>query len=291
LKESGYQFGDMLWYYALAHRPGKVREVVNGLISLSLTESTIYPPESELDVTLKKLLMERTTTLEEFAKQDLEAAELLGKMLSGYFTLRLFYELRDGNGQASNQSLSRRQQAATALICVIASADDNIRGGLYDESLDAAVCEDFILALLGEASVFIDQSPPVITLAQIDTLLKTVEDIQTVGSRVYDAADAFFQIVLSSGLGKGSTPADMMKKSTSSLSGSYVMAGSSMMASQLHKSIRDSGVLKGQIKRGWDWRNGVLANSSAADLTRRIRLGLSKDLATLWLEQADSVIL
>ncbi|KAI0134724.1 hypothetical protein BJ170DRAFT_729900 [Xylariales sp. AK1849] len=292
LKEDTYRFGDMLWYYALAHRPGKVRDVLNGLMSISLAESTTYPPESELDDRLKTLLKERTSTLEQFAKQDLEAADLLGKMLSGYATLRRFYELRDDDGKSKGnpRSLSRRQQAATALNFVIASADDNIRGGLYDDTRDAVVSEDFILALLGEASVFVNQTPTVVTLDQIDTLLKAVEDIQTVGSRVYEAADAFFQIVLSSGHGKGSTPADLMKKSTASIGGSFVMTGSSMMASQLHKSIRESGVLKGPVKRTWDWRTSVLAASSSADVLKKIRLNLTKDLANLWLEQADSII-
>ncbi|KAK8874469.1 Nuclear pore complex subunit Nup85 [Apiospora arundinis] len=291
LKKDTFRFGEMLWYYALAHRPGKIRDVLNGLMSISLAESTTYPPNSELDARLKSLLQERTSTLEQFAKQDLEAAELLGKMLSGYATLRKFYELRDGNGKSTSVSLARRQQAATALTFVVASADDNIRGGLYDDTRDAVVSEDFILALLGEASIFVNQSPTVITLEQIDTLLKAVEDVETVGSRVYEAADAFFQIVLSSGQGKGSTPGDLMKMSTSSLGGSFVMTGSSMMASQLHKSIRNSGVLKGPIKRSWDWRTEVLAASSSADILKTIRLGLTKDLANLWLEQADSIIL
>ncbi|KAI0892284.1 hypothetical protein F4806DRAFT_243091 [Annulohypoxylon nitens] len=291
LAKDTFRFGEALWYYALAHRPGKVRDVLNTLMSISLVESTIYPPERELDDTLKQLLRERTTTLEQFAKQDLEAAELLGKMLSGYATLRKFYELRDGDGKTRQKSLSSRQQAATALAAVIASADDNIRGGLYDDTRDAVVSEDFLLALLGEASVFVGQSPPVITLDQIDTLLKAIEDIQTVGSRVYDASDEFFKLVLTSGHGKGSTPADLLKQSTSSLGGSFMMTGSSMIASQLHQSVVKSGVMKGPVKRAWDWRTSVLSGSSSSDVLKQIRLGLTRDLANLWLEQADSVIL
>ena len=118
-----------------------------------------------------------------------------------------------------------------------------------------------------------------------------IEDIQTVGSRVYDASDEFYKLVLASGHGKGSTPADLLKQSTSSLGGSYVMTGSSMIASQLHQSVVKSGVIKGPIRRAWDWRTGVLANSSSSDLLKQVRLGLIRDLANLWLEQADSVIL
>ncbi|CAJ2502746.1 Uu.00g101400.m01.CDS01 [Anthostomella pinea] len=291
LARDTFRFGETLWYYALAHRPGKVRDVLNTLMSISLVESTTYPPDRELDDSLRGLLKERTTTLEQFAKQDLEAAELLGKMLSGYATLRNFYELRDGDGKSNQRSVSRRQQAATALTAVIASADDNIRGGLYDDTRDAVVSEDFLLALLGEASVFVGQSPPVVSLEQIDTLLKATEDIQTVGSRVYAAADEFFKLVLASGQGKGSTPASLLGQSTSSLGGSFMMTGSSMIASQLHQSVVKSGMIKGNVKRAWDWRAKLFAGSSSADVLKQIRLGLTRDLANLWLEQADSVIL
>ncbi|KAI1270031.1 hypothetical protein F5Y18DRAFT_366892 [Xylariaceae sp. FL1019] len=290
LAKDTFRFGETLWYYALAHRPGKVRDVLNTLMSLSLVESTAYPQEKELDETLRTLLKERTATLEKFAKQDLEAAELLGKMLSGYATLRRFYELRDGDGKSHQRSLLRRQQAAASLTAVIASADDNIRGGLYDDTRDAVVSEDFLLALLGEMSVFIGESPPIISLEQIDTLLKAIEDIQTVGSRVYQAADEFFKLVLTPGQGKGSTPANLLSQSASSLGGSYVMTGSSMIASQLHKSVIKSGMIQGRVQRAWDWRATILTGSSSEDVLKKLRLGLTKDLANLWLEQADSVM-
>ncbi|KAI1435215.1 hypothetical protein GGR50DRAFT_340883 [Xylaria sp. CBS 124048] len=291
LAKDTFRFGEALWYYALAHRPNKVRDVLNTLMSISLVESTVYPPDGELDKTLRGLLKERTTTLETLAKQDLEAAELLGKMLSGYATLRQFYECRDGNEKTRQKPRLHRRQAASALTAVIASADDNIRGGLYDDSRDAVVSEDFLLALLGEFSVFVGQSPPVVTLEQIDILLKAIEDIQTVGSRVYEAADEFFKLVLTSGHGKGSTPASLLGQSTPSLGGSFVMTGSSIIASQLHKSVSSSGMLKGNVKRSWDWRTTVFAASGSEDVLKQLRLGLTKDLADLWLEQADNVIM
>lgn len=278
-----------MWYYALSHRTDKVRDVLNLLMSYSLVQSTAYPAEKDLDDELKNLLQKRTETLERRAKQDLEAAQLLGRMLSGYATLRKFYELRDQakDGLAPRKAQTLKKQAASALVAVISSSDDNIRGGLYDETRDAVVSEDFLLALLGEATVFVNQSPATITLDQIDTLLKAIEDIQTVGSRVYDACDEFFDLVLESTQGlKGSTPADLMKKSTSSLSGSsYVMTGSSMLVNQMHKSISSSG----KISRGWDWRKGFTATTKADDVLRKLRLGLARDLATLWLEDADGV--
>lgn len=290
LTKESHRYGEALWYFALSHRTDRVREVLNLLISYSLVQSTAYPPETELDEDLKNLLRKRTETLESRAKQDLEAAQLLGRMLSGYATLRKFYEIRD-EGKLEDMSPSRaltlRKQAALALVAVIASSDDNIRGGLYDDTRDAVVSEDFLLALLGEATVFINQTPSIISLEQIDTILKAVEDIQTVGSRVYEACDDFFNLVLSSGQGlKGSTPADLMRKSTSSLSGSsYVMSGSSMLVSYMQKSTTTGG----RVQRGWDWRRGQLATTKGEDVLRKLRLGLAKDLASLWLEDADGV--
>ncbi|KAM4065462.1 nucleoporin domain-containing protein [Hirsutella rhossiliensis] len=290
LSKESHRYGEALWYFALAHRVDSVRDVLNLLIAYSLVHSTAYPAEKDLDEELKSLLRKRTDTLEMRAKQDLEAAQLLGRMLSGYATLRKFYEIRDGEkleDMSASKVASLKKQAAAALVAVISSADDNIRGGLYDESRDAVVSEDFLLALLGEATAFVSQSPATISLEQIDVLLKAIEDIQTVGSRVRDACDDFFNLVLASGQGlKGSTPADLMTKSTSSLSGSsYVMSGSSMLASHLHRSMAAGA----KVHRGWDWRRVWTANTKGDDVLRKLRLGLAKDLAALWLEGADGV--
>lgn len=263
--------------------------MLNLLISYSLIQSTVYPAEKDLDEGLRNLLRNRAETLGQRAEQDLEAAQLLGRMLSGYATLRKFYELRD---ELQSKSLSRtktltlKKQAAFALVAVISSADDNIRGGLYDESRDAVVSEDFLLALLGEATVFIHQSPTIITLEQIDILMKAIEDIQTVGSRVYSACEEFFELVLSSGQGlKGSKPSDLMQKSTTTLSASsYVMSGSSMLVNHLQKSVAAGG----KIQRGWDWRKDFSMTTKADEVLRKLRLGLAKDLATLWLDEADA---
>lgn len=288
LSKESHRYGEALWYFALSHRTDRVREVLNLLTSYSLIQSTAYPPEKELDTDLKNLLQKRAQTLEERAKQDLEAAQLLGRMLSGYATLRKFYGLRDEyseGGVSSSKAASLKKQAAFALVAVIASSDDNIRGGLYDDTRDAVVSEDFLLALLGEATVFINESPSVITLDQIDVVLKAVEDLQTVGSRVYDACDEFFNIVLSSGQGlKGSTPADLMKKSTGTLgASSYMLTGSSMLASRINTSMASSG----KIQRGWDWRKKWSTTTKGEDVLRKLRFGLAQDLATLWLNEAD----
>lgn len=305
LARDSHRYGEAMWYYALAHRPNKVREVMNLLISYSLIQSTAFPPTNDLDDYLHKLLTDRSRTLEHCAKQDMEAAELLGKMLSGYASLRQFYDIRDNESSLPNATpLARRQQAAAALISVIASSDDNIRGGLFDQTRDGIVSEDFLLALLGEALVFVTDpdntnihhgqfAAPVITLDQIDIILKAIEDLQAVGSRVYTACDEFLQLVLASAPGglKGSTPADLLKRSTSGTSGSFMLTGSSLMASQLQRSLSGSGALgKVNAKRGWDWRTEVAAKTTGEDVMRRLRLGLAKDLASLWLADADAMV-
>lgn len=303
-----------MWYYALAHRPHKVREVMNLLISYSLIQSTAFPPANDLDDYLHKLLTDRENALKQCANQDMEAAELLGKMLSGYASLRQFYDIRDNDKAlpAATTPHARRQQAAAALVSVIASSDDNIRGGLLDQTRDGIVSEDFLLALLGEALVFVSDpdntnihhghlAVPAITPDQIDVMLKAVEDLQAVGSRVYNACDEFLQLVLASAPGglKGGTPADLMRKSTAaggSGGGGNVMmlAGSSLVASQLQKSLGGAGagaaLGKVSVKRGWDWRGRVGAKTDGRDVMTRLRLGLAKDLASLWLGEADAMV-
>jgi hypothetical protein len=298
LAEGSHNYGEALWYYALSHKTEKVKDVLDLLISLSLVQSIAYPPESELDNYLKRLTTSPQDTLSEISRMDLEAAELLHRMLSGYATLRRFYTLRDDEVQAPKRgkyrtgALARKREAASALLAVIMSSDDNIRGGLYDEERGAVVSVDFLLALLGEAMVFVNQPDMGLTAPQIDILLKAIEDLQTVSSRVRSACDEFLQTVIASGQGlKGSTPTDMLRKSTSNTSGtsSFSLVGSSMLASQLKQSMGSSGVLvKGNIKRGWDWRQGISAGTSTEDVLRILRLGLAKDLAKAWLVEVDS---
>jgi len=275
-----------------------VKDVLDLLNSYSLLQSTAYPPTAELDEYLERLISSPKDALTELSEMDVEAAELLHKNLSGYATLRKFYALRDeelsiSNGQKPRQgSIARKEEAAAALMAVITSSDDNIRGGLYDEERGAVVSVDFLLALLGEAMVFVNTSNFMMTVPQIDILLKAVEDIQTVGPRVYEACNDFLKTVIASGQGlKGSTPSDMLRKSTSNASGtsSFSLVGSSMLASQFKQSMGGSGVLvKGNIKRGWDWRSGITATTTSEDVLRILRLGLAKDLAKAWLVEVDN---
>lgn len=267
------------------------------LISFSLIHSMAYPPEAEMDGHLQRLISSPKSALTELSKCDFEAAQLLHKMLSGYATLRKFYDARDeetrliAGEKPKLGALARKSEAVSALMAVITSADDNIRGGLYDEGRGAVVSVDFLLALFGEAMVFVNQPQLSLDPSQIDTLLKAIEDLQTVPTRVYAACNEFLQTVIASAQGlKGSSPMDLLKKSNSSISGtsSYSLVGSSMLASQLQRSIGNSGVIvKGNVKRGWDWRRGLSASTTGEDILRILRFGLANDLAKVWILEAD----
>ena len=88
---------------------------------------------------------------------------MLHTHLTGYATLRKFYDLRDEEvnlepGQKPRlRPIARKNAAATALLAVINSAADSIHGGLYDEDRGSIVQVDGLLALLGEAMVFVDR--------------------------------------------------------------------------------------------------------------------------------------
>jgi hypothetical protein len=66
------------------------------------------------------------------------------------------------------------------------------------------------------------------------------------------------------------------------------MVGSSMFKSQTSSgsggnSAESSGVLvKGPLKRGWDWRSNVQKEAEPDLVMRILRLGLAKDFARGW---------
>ena len=95
---------------------------------------------------------------------DPKAAEMLHTHLTGYATLRKFYDLRDEEVNSETdqhpraRAKARKTAAATALLAVINSAADNIQGGLFDENRGSVVQVDGLLSLLGEALVFINRT-------------------------------------------------------------------------------------------------------------------------------------
>ena len=149
--------------YARAHNRRKVKAVVDLLISYSLVQSRAYPASADLDPELHSLIKDPKTCLESIASVDEEAARVLQFYLSGYATLRRFFEIRDeavnlqDGKQPRFKPLARQRAAAKALVAVISSAADNIYGGLYDPDRDSAVQVDGLLALLGVALVFVNR--------------------------------------------------------------------------------------------------------------------------------------
>lgn len=117
-----------------------------------------------MDQNLGGLVNRPREALAGIASMDPEAAELLQSLFGGYATMRKFYDLRDEEVQLKDgqkpslRPLARKTAAAATLLTVIASAADNIQGGLYDEETKAVVQVDGLLALLGEAMVFVDST-------------------------------------------------------------------------------------------------------------------------------------
>ena len=304
-------------YYALAHSTKKVKNVLDLLISLSLVESVAYPPLAKLDADLGLLVFDAKSTLTNLGGRDPEAAELLQTYMSGYATLRKFYDLCDAEvnlkeGHKSNlRPIARKKAAVAALLAVIASSADNIHGGLYDEDRNAVVQVDGLLALLGEATIFVDRKSHihkllapqadsfpeptrVLELPQIFSLLAAVEDLETVTPRIYSQCEECFQSTLAAAHGalQAPSPQELLKKSVSELTASsgFSLVGSEMLEGAGTSGERGAtnGLLgKGKskdVKRGWDWRLRLSKDAKGSDVLRILRLGLAKEVARTWTE-------
>ena len=248
---------------------------------------------------------------------DPKAAEMLHTYLTGYATLRKFYDLRDEEinleeGQKPTaRPNARKIVAATALLAVITSAADNIQGGLFDENRGSVVQVDGLLSLLGEALVFVNrtyhrgansleacrllisaEAKSVFSLSQCFALLKAIEDLQTVTPRVYAQCEACFRSTLDAYQGRcvPASSRELLKKTMSSMSSSFSLVGSSMLDSESSNGIGSSrALIKSQEdkKRGWDWRKGLAESAEGADVLRILRLGLAKDIARHWISEGD----
>ncbi|KAI9797215.1 MAG: hypothetical protein M1833_005624 [Piccolia ochrophora] len=300
LIDESQKYGEALIYYSRAHVIKKLKAVLDLLISFCLVHSAAFPAEPELDDHLRQLLIDPKKTLTELAQGDLEAARLLHESLSGYATLRRFYDLRDEEvnlkpgEKLTHRPLTRQRKAAAALIAVITSAADSIHGGLYDENSGAIVSVDGLLALLGEAVVLVDQPIRILTLPQTFALLQAIEDLQTVHTRVYAQCDEFYRSAVAASQGsQAPSPRATLKKSISSMTSSsgFSLIGSSMLGDGPKdgrgetSSLGSSGVLvKGHIKRGWDWRKILGVHANGSDVCRVLRLGIAREVARAWLE-------
>lgn len=172
LATNTHSYGQALLYYARAHSATQLQSTLDLLISTSLVHSAVFPKEEELDDQLADLLENRTASLARLARNDHEAAKLLATKLSGYATLRRYYNLRDeqvdndmiidnddsvhSDGESRHRKsglrpLARRKEMARSLIALISSASESIKGGLYDANAGSVLQIDTLLALLAEA--------------------------------------------------------------------------------------------------------------------------------------------
>ena len=291
LSDSTHKYGEALLYYLRAHKFAKAKKVIDVLITSSLIQSTTYPPADKLDSRMRQFIESPKETLNSLASIDLEAAQRLAAWLSGYATLRRYYELRDAEDAGGANTLRRKRSAASALLAVITSANDPIRGGLFDPSTEVVVSVDTLLVLLGESLPLLRETPSAFTQPQLFILLKAVEDLQTVGPRVFAQTETLFATAIENAFGADvPSPRAMLRKEASGLTASsqFSLVGSSLLSSQevaLAES-GESGVLVGggEGRRGWDWRKGLKRTSKAEDVLLILRLQLAERVADAWTE-------
>jgi hypothetical protein len=295
---------------------------LNNLTTLCVVQSRAYPPSSEIDDRLKSFLGSPTEAVSFLNSADLEAGHFLSTYLSGYATIRKFYDLRDEEvnskpGQKPlHRPIARKCLGAAALLAVISSAADSIRGGLFDAEVDVVIPVDNLLVLLGESLAFINRtsiSSPhrfvgfnrllvkteptrILTISQITALLKAAEDLEAVNQRIFSRCASTLQTTLAAAHGSSLPSAStLLKKSTSNLttaSSQFSLVGSSMLDSrEVEQGTSSDGsavMVKGHLKRGWDWRTGFKRGTQPADVLRVLRLGIGKELARSWVALEDT---
>ncbi|KAH9880584.1 hypothetical protein IAQ61_000877 [Plenodomus lingam] len=301
LRTNTHSYGDTLLYYARAHDAPHVQEVLRVLVAHCLVKSAAYPPVDELDDSLSSLISSPKQTLTKLANFDPEAASLLSNHLSGYATIRKFYELRDeevlckAGEKPAHRPIARKRAAANALMVIIASAASSIKGGLYDPEVETVVQVDVLLPLLGEALVFIDQPKRTLTLPHMYTLLAAIEDLDTAPSMIRAQCEEVLSTTLaaaySSSSDSDSSPHNYrhneQQHPASNLSSTYSLIGSTDFSApnSTHASavlVHGGGIR--DAKRGWDWRRGVKRGVGGSRVLALLRLGLAREIARAFAE-------
>jgi hypothetical protein len=281
-------------YYARAHDTPKIQEVLRVLVAHCLVKSIAYPPPSELDEALNSLITWPKQTLTKLASLDSEAASMLSNHLSGYATIRKFYDLRDeeillkDGEKPAHRPMARKRAAANALAVIISSAASSIRGGLYDPEIETVVQVDVLLPLLGEALVFINQPKRTLTLRHLYDLLAAVEDLDTAPSMIRTQCEEVLATTLSAAHDSENSYRTL-QKSTSNLTTASSQFSLIEFGSQDGQSTENSAVLvRGggvdESKRGWDWRRGFNKNASGEDVIRLLRLGVAREIGRAFAE-------
>jgi hypothetical protein len=303
LRTNTESYGDTLLYYARAHDAQKIQEVLRVLVAHCLIKSTAYPPLDELDESLSSLITSPKQTLTKLASLDSEAASLLSNHLSGYATIRKYYDLRDEDvllkpgERPAHRPMARKRAAANALMVIIASAASSIRGGLYDPEIETVVQVDVLLPLLGEALVFVNQPKRTLMLRHLYDLLAAIEDLDTAPSMIRTQCEEVLATTLLSAHDPNSSqqlpnPHHILSKSTSNLttaSSQYSLIGSVDFGSADGHSADGSTVfVKGghvdDSRRGWDWRKGFPKGAKSEYIIAVLRLGVAREIGRAFAE-------
>lgn len=149
---------------------------------------------------------------------------------------------------------------------------------------------DVLLALLGEALVFVNQPKRTLTLRHLYDLLAAVEDVETAPSMIRTQCEEVLTTTLSAA--HDSSSPQSLQKSISNLttaSSQFSLIGSADFGSADGHSTESSTILvKGghvdESKRGWDWRRGFPKGASGEHIIRVLRLGIAKEIGRAFAE-------
>lgn len=134
------------------------------------------------------------------------------------------------------------------------------------------------------------ESEPRLGLSQCFALLKAVEDLESVTSRIYSQCEECFRSTIAAYHGQAApaSPHKLLKTMSSMASAnSFSLLGSSMSDSQ-NGGDKRGGVAfaKHQSeKRGWDWRKGFGRDAKGEDVLRILRQMLAKHIARYWIDK------
>jgi hypothetical protein len=268
------------------------------LVAHCLVKSVAYPPLDQLDPSLKNLITSPKQALTKLASLDSEGAQLLSTHLSGYATIRKFYDLRDEGilskegEKPAHRPMARKRAASNALMIIIQSASSSIRGGLYDPEVETVVQVDVLLPLLGEALLFVNQPKRTLTLKHLYSLLAAVEDLDTAPGMIRAQCEE----VLSTTFAAAHAGEPSQRSSDSTSNSQFSLIGSTTSGwSTEGQSVESSAVLvktkDGKVdiddrntKRAWDWRKGFGKGATGKDVIRLLRLGISREIARAFAE-------
>ncbi|KAK1016732.1 hypothetical protein LTR54_003411 [Friedmanniomyces endolithicus] len=294
-------YGPALLYLARARSPAKLKSTLGLLASLCLIHSSAYPAPADLDPQLASLLSGPRNALVALACIDSDAANLLASHLSGYATLRRFYQLRDQSQESVEEQgtlrpLARAREAAKALLAVLASASDCICGGLFDPDTESVLPVDGVLALLGELLPLLGRRKRVFSQEQVFFLLRVVEDFASAPSRVREDAEEMLGACLGAYREEGGSASGTLRKSRSDLARSSASAGLGgstwdMLASSTMATSRSGEKAAAvEVARGWDWRKGLESigttvgeeGAAGRDVIMMVRTALAQEAAEGW---------